>query len=174
MKHILILFYMIVFSNNLKSQTIIASTNVSKTVEYSYDHEGNLIKNFSSFEKVIPDSVEITLKGIWSIKKYESWEKEKTDDFPTTLKFEDNNLSLIQGNFLNSTTFLNGNFKIVPNNAEGAEIIITNIDSSPQYFYRIEMYVIHCEADILFVSMMTFDSERSNVYHGLYKITRQK
>lgn len=74
MKYTIIIFYFFVISYSLKSQAVITSTNISKTIEYSYDNEGNLIKNISQYNKVIPDSVESIIQGTWIIKEYESWE----------------------------------------------------------------------------------------------------
>lgn len=173
MKYIIIIFSVLTLSNRLNSQTVVTSTNVNKTVEYSYDNEGKLIKNFSPFQKVIPDSVINIIPGTWIIKEYESWEKEKVDTIQTVIKFNTDSVQLIQGEFLNSSMLLNGIYAVMPNNAEGAEITISNIESSPKHIYKIAMYIIHCERNILFVSIMSFDSETSNGYNGMYKMIRQ-
>jgi hypothetical protein len=172
MKYTVLLIFNIFFSSISRTQTLVTSTNVSKTVEYSYDADGRLIKNFSLFKKVIPDSVENIIQGKWRINEYESWEKESVDSIVTILSFDNDTISIIQGRILSHTISLKGVFKIMSNNAEGAEIIITNIECHPNYFYKIDLHILHCEKNILFVSIMTFDSKTSNSYNGMYKLVR--
>ena len=156
------------------SQTIVTEPFVKKTIEYSYNADGKLIQNFSANEKVNPDSLKNTLKGVWKMKEYESWTKEKRDSLPIILKFDDDNITLLKGIFPHNTISLDGNYSVLSNNAEGAEIKIININSSPNFFYKIEMYVFHCESNIVFVSIMTYDSITSNIDRGIFKLTREE
>ena len=167
-----ILFFLLICNfTNLQGQTIVTSTVDHRTVEYSYDSLGRLVKNFSIYKKVNIDSLQEGVYGKWRVSEYISWEKETIDSLPITLKFEKDSVTLIEGVLFSNIDSLNGSFEIQPNNAEGAEILLKNLKTQPRTYEKIFLYVIHYQEDIMYISVMTH-TPYSKGYRGLYKLVR--
>jgi len=158
---------------SLHAQTIVTSTVDSRTIEYSYDSLGRLVKNFSIDKKVNIDSLKKGVPGEWLIIKYESWEKETIDSLPNIIEFINDSIFLKNGVLLDNTNDFSGSFNIIPNDAEGAEILIEQIVSTPKKYQKIKLFVIHYQSDVMFISVMTY-ANYSNTYKGLYKLNRIK
>ena len=167
------------FSHFFTQETIV-STDDFRTVEYSYDSTGKLIKNFSLDKKVELDSLSQFIFGKWIIKPYQSWKKEKFDSVPATLNFSsDSGIRVVdelifvfnKKQYPDSIFQLNGKFQIYPNNKEGAEIVINEINSEIISYSRIKLSVIHFERNIIFISVNVFKNSISQ-YIGIYKLTR--
>jgi len=172
-RRLIILFCFAICAISSQAQVQIATTRSYKTVEYSYDRNGKLVKNFDANKNVELDSVKNTIQGTWEFKEYKCWEKEVFTPLPTIITFEKDTVRLIQSNFFDMETF-KGTFEILPDKVGGTQININTIEDDILKHQKIELLVMHCEKNIYYFTILTHKISGIVTYHGEYKMTRIK